>query len=138
MQLQLKKLFLALICFGLGVLVFPSIDLARNLACNTECMAQLLYKNTVFFELRDSITKSKHPLADKFIFNQTVYTPARLVNSGIKVLIVLDSGEFLLTSNISQLVMLAKPAYEGDRLTWRCRFFSDSTESPKERNCSYN
>lgn len=129
--------FLLGIGIGIGIGASPAVDVIRNLACDMECKAQLLYKNTAFFEVRSALTNIKKDPAAKVVFDQTPYTPEYLRDSGINLLVVLDSGEFLVTSRLDKLAMLAKPTYEENRLIWRCRFFSEALKSPAERACSY-
>jgi len=130
-------LFLALVSFFAGVGASFIGDGLRALACNSECMAQLLYKNSVFFELRGSVSVMKKDPTTKVVIDQSRYTPEFLRKSGIGHLVVMNSGEFVVTSRVGQLAMLAKPTFEGGRLSWRCQFFGDADGLPTERACSY-
>lgn len=137
MKYKFSTLFFALFGFAFGIGTSPAIGVIRSLACNTECKAQLLYKNTVFYEVRGAITSMKNESATKVPFDQSRYTPEYLRDNGIDLLVVLDSGEFILTSRLDRLAMLAKPTYVDGRLIWHCHFLGDKLESPGERACSY-
>jgi hypothetical protein len=137
MKFKLRTLIFVLLSFGIGIGVRPAIDVLRNLACDIECKAQLLYKNTVFFEVREVIANIKKNPTVKVAVDKTRYTQEYLRDSGIDMLVVLESGEFLVTSRLDKLAMLAKPIYEENRLIWRCQFFSEAAKSPAERACSH-
>ena len=137
MKFKSSTLIFILLGFGIGIGASSVIDVVRNLACDIECKAQLLYKNTVFFEVRGAVTNIKRDSSARVVFDQSRYNKEYLRDSGIDLLVVLDSGEFLVTSRLDRLAMLAKPTYEDTRLIWRCRFFSEALKSPAERACSY-
>lgn len=134
---KLSVLIFSLLSLILGISVRPMTDALRSLACNLECKAQLLYKNTAFFDVVGAITAIKKDPTAKVVFDQSRFTSAYLGESGIELLVVMSSGEFIVTSRVEKLAMLARPTFEGNRLIWRCQFFSENPKSLSERACSY-
>lgn len=124
--------------FCLGIGARPAFDIIRTtLICNLECEAQLLYKNTAFFKVRGAVSSVLKNRPVKVTIDQTLFTNEYLRKNGVGLLVVLDSGEFILTSKIDDLTMLAKPMERDGRLIWQCQFFSETHSLPLERMCSY-
>lgn len=130
-------IILVLVSFGAGLGAAFAVDVIRELACNVECKAQLLYKNPAFFDVRSAVSAIKKNPDAKVVLDQARYTPEYLRRSGIDLLVVTSSGEFVVTSRLSRLAMLAKPTFEANRLIWHCEFFSDTGSAPGGRPCSY-
>lgn len=71
---------IVLIAVGVLIVVFAksTLDFMRELACNMECRAQLLVKNSVFYEVRGFLTKAKTSPSKKFSFDYVGFTKKSL------------------------------------------------------------
>lgn len=123
-------------CF-VGAGVQPLVEVVKSATCDSECRAQLLYKNSAFYDVRAALSAAKIDLVKNVAPDQAKYTAEYLHKSGIDTLVVMNSGEFLLTSRIGKMAMLATPTLENGQWIWRCKFYSDEAQPPRERACSY-
>ena len=122
--------------FALGLGISPGIDQLRNLSCNTECQAQNLSKNSVFYAARSAATNAQKAGTPTSL-DGSVFESKSLRESGVQHVLLLPTGGFVLTSRFGDLAMLATPSSNEGAVAWKCEFFSSEGQTPKARRCSY-
>jgi hypothetical protein len=133
-----RLIWVAIAAGALGFALHPAVVAVRDLSCNAECKAQLLYKNPIFFELRQALSNNQISSESVTEGVHSRYTKEYLGQKGLASYYILGHGRFILGSRFDGLIMVATLKQDPDGLTWNCDFFGGGDESPpKSRRCSY-
>ena len=115
--------FLVLTSFGLAfIFLWPP--------CDYSCRAHALYKNAVFFELRDLVTTFKANQTSPISVAASRFSDAQLRENGVRYWAVIDSGVIFLGDSHQEVLLVAEPFVVKNQIVWRCRFYPQPIEIP--------
>lgn len=130
------KIVLSIAMVLVGVVGCFVAKLGLNIICNSECQAQSLYKNAVFYKARGNISKELLMNVPQVQSDRTAFSVEELNRNGIAAIAIMKSGEFVMVGLSGKVILVAVPKNEDGRLSWDCMFLINETgQAPISRPC---
>jgi hypothetical protein len=98
--------------------------------CSYSCRAHALYKNKIFFELRDAVSDTKKVQPDAIHIASSRFTESLLRENGVGYWGVTESGAIFLGDLGGNVLLVAEPKVVSQDVVWRCRFYPRPIEIP--------
>lgn len=113
-----KKLFLI---FSLLLVAITSVILIWPF-CNYSCRAHALYKNKVFFELRDFVAHNKTISIAQINASKPNFSNNFMHENGVEYWDVSEVGVITVKSIDGKITLIAKPVFTEKGVQWTCSF----------------
>ncbi len=99
--------------------------------CNYSCRAHALYKNRIFFELRDIVSGlKKEAKSNSISVDPSHFSDSFLHENGVGYWGVTESGEVFVSDVQGGGLLVAEPLVNTGDVVWRCRFYPQPIEIP--------
>ncbi|MFZ6769981.1 hypothetical protein ACO0LM_23245 [Undibacterium sp. Di26W] len=96
--------------------------------CNYSCRAHALYKNQVFFELRDFVAQNKTTSSALITTSKPFFSNDFIYANGIDYWDVSEVGTITVKSIGGKVTLIAKPVFTEKGMQWTCNFYPTPIE----------